>query len=170
MENRKFNNNSKKFDNKSFPIIIIGYIILIIFCIVNFILYFYNIHNNVDLIILFSFFPTFLSWLYWIIKIIITRPDGDLEYMFSYYPEIYKYLFYIRAVVMVTHVFRRTKSIFVWNDFKNGYLTKFGEDKIIDDMCDRWKKRWNLMLCWPIIFWIINVIFIIIAIDYKHGF
>jgi hypothetical protein len=164
-ENRYFNSNSKLYDYKSLPILIIGYIFLLVCGIINIFLYILNIHNNDNLLVIFSTFPILLSWIYHFIKIILNNPDGDLEYLSKNYPEIYKYLRYKNMIF--TNPFRnfstQIKFLPVWKDFKNGFLTKDGEDEIIDEMIERWRKEYNLLNIIPILYSIIYVIALMIV-------
>ena len=158
LEKKCFNNNSLLLDKKLFPILIIGYIILVICGIINAILFYKNIHDNINIVIMFSVCPAFLSWIYWIIKLLSKEKDGDLEYLQNYYPEIYKKLSYFDF----KNKNRGGYNIFNFSDFKNGYLTDEYNDDILLEMCDRWRIKWNLLLICPVILFVLFIAITII--------
>ena len=170
LRNKYINNNSKILDKKLFPILIIGYIINVISCIIYSLLYVNNIFYSDNILILFSIFPIFISWLYLITERLVNNPSGDLEYLEKNYPEIHKYLRYTRVRIYLNplqNFYDRNKAIFVWSDFKNGYLTKDGDDVIIDEMYERWRKKWNLIINCPIILFFGGIVISIICITLK---
>ena len=155
MEIKIFNQNSLLWDKKLFPILVTGYILLILICIIGGLLYFIDLHNNFEILIFIAIFPSILYGIIHLCKIILIIPNGDKDYLQNYYPEINKKLLWTKLF----HIRKFTDigKAFAWNYFIDGTYTVGIEDQIIDEMRNRYKKHKKLIISPLIIFTFLSI-------------
>lgn len=162
--NKYFNNNSLLWDKKIIPIIKTGYIIGIIACITGDVLYYYDFYNNYEILVLLLLFPVFLYVLFYILREIIIRPNGDKEYLIKYYPNLIEKLLWPKF----NHIrkFSDIKKFLAWRYFIDGSYIENIDDEIINEMRVRFKKHRNIAL-YPFIYFILFSILLGICIKLK---
>jgi hypothetical protein len=147
-----YNKNSLLWDKKTFPIIKTGYVMGFIACIAGDVLYYYHFHDNDKVLLYLPLFPVFLYMIFYILKALIIRPNGDKEYLLKYYPDLMKKLLWPEP----NHIrkFSDIEKVLAWKYFLDGSYTEGIDDEIIDRMRVRFKKDRNLYW-YPFIFFIV---------------
>jgi hypothetical protein len=153
--NRIFNNNVEIFDNKYNPIIRIWYYIFCFINITNILLFMLNIHQIIEILIFLPFFHIFITYIFWLIKWLKIRPNGDYQYIKTYYPDLAKTL----------NIDGR--NTIAWINFWNGDYIDHEKDLIIDNIRERTEESSKLAI-FPFKLCIICVIISIILILVKN--
>ena len=162
--NKYFNKNSLLWDKKFIPIIKTGYIIGIIACITGDVSYYYDFHNNYEILIYLLLFPLFLYMLFYILKKLLIKANGDKEYLVKYYPNLMEKLLWVE----LNHIrkFSDIEKFIAWKYFIDGSYVEDINDEIIDEMRIRYKKHRNMAL-FPFIFLILFSILLGMCMELK---
>jgi hypothetical protein len=157
-EKRNFNANVFLWDKKFLPKVKIGYIILIAIWFIIQSLYFFRIFNNENVMIMTITFPIFYYWGFSILRELMNKPNGDFEYLLRYYPELMKKLSRKKWDGTYPLNFNAREDIFALRRFLNGNYTEEIEDKIIEDMRNRWRTYFNLLIFSFVLFCIFAIL------------
>jgi hypothetical protein len=165
---RHFNDNDLLWDEKYFSIIKIWYFIFIIICLLNEYFYYKDFHDNDSLLIIIPFCNILISGILYILGLFINMPHGDKEYLLDYYPDLFKKMFFRTLLSGEYSAKLSGGNGFVIISFLFGSYVEYGEDKIIDDIRERWITHYKILFG-SILICIVFVIITIIMIGLKHG-